>query len=311
MKLIIQIPCYNEENTLPQVINDLPKKLDGIDQIEYLIIDDGSSDKTVEVAKQLGVNHILELGSNHGLAKAFTRGIEYCLKQDADIIVNTDGDNQYKAECIKDIIAPILSNKAEIVVGVRPIEDIEEFSFIKKKLQRFGSSIVRRFSGTDVADTTSGFRAYSAEAAGQLQVFNRYTYTLETIIQAGALDMRIKSVPIAINPKTRESRLISSIPGYISRSIWVILRSYVIYRPFMTFFHASLITGILGLIPCIRFLYFYFQRNGAAGHLQSLLFGAVLLIISFNLFSLGILAHIIGSSRKLTNDILSISRKRK
>ncbi|MDD5459195.1 MAG: glycosyltransferase family 2 protein [Phycisphaerae bacterium] len=235
MKLIIQIPCYNEEATLSDVIKDLPKELDGIEQIEYLVIDDGSSDNTVQIAKKLGVHHILELGSNHGLAKAFTRGINYCLNHGADIIVNTDGDNQYKADCIKNLIKPIIDNQADIVVGARPIEQIEHFSFIKKKLQRLGSSVVRRFSGTNVPDTTSGFRAYSAQAASQLQVFNRYTYTLETIIQAGAMDMRITSVPIDVNDKMRESRLFKSVAGYIWRSVCVILRSYIIYKPFMTF----------------------------------------------------------------------------
>ena len=310
MKLIIQIPCYNEENTLPDVVNDLPKQIDGIDVIEYLVIDDGSSDKTIEVAKELGVHHILGLGSNHGLAKAFTKGINYCLQNGADIIVNTDGDNQYNAEYIKDLIGPILENTADIVIGARPIESIKHFSAIKKKLQRVGSRVVRGFSGTDIPDTTSGFRAYSAEAACQLHVFNRYTYTLETIIQAGAMDMRITSVPIGVNPKTRDSRLMKSLPSYISRSVWVILRSYVIYKPFMTFFYAFLITGIIGLIPCLRFLYYYYAGE-RAGHIQSLLFGVVMLIISFNLLSLGILGHLISANRKLINEQLHISRTQK
>ena len=304
MKLIIQIPCYNEEETLPAVIADLPKQIDGVDEIEYMIIDDGSADKTVEVARHLGVRHIVELGSNRGLATAFKRGIQSCLVNGADIIVNTDGDNQYKAEYIKDLIRPIIDNTADVVIGARPIEQIEHFSLIKKKLQRIGSGFVRRFSGTNVPDTTSGFRAYSADAASQLQVFNRYTYTLETIIQAGALDLRIASVPIDVNEKTRESRLFKSIPGYIARSVCVIIRSYIIYRPFMTFLYASIITGVLGLIPCLRFLYFYFTK-GDSGHMQSLLLGAVLLIISFNLFSLGIIGHIVGSNRKLVNQLTS------
>lgn len=307
MKLIIQIPCYNEEATLPEVIDDLPEQIDGIDAIEYMIIDDGSSDKTVEVAKKLGVHHILELGSNHGLAKAFTKGISHCLENNADVIVNTDGDNQYKAEYIKDLIKPILENKADIVIGARPIETVIEFSWLKKKLQRIGSSVVRGFSGTDVPDTTSGFRAYSAEAASRLQVFNRYTYTLETIIQAGAMDMRIVSVPIEINPKTRNSRLMKSIPGYIARSVAVIIRSYVIYKPFMTFFYAFLLTGIIGLIPCLRFLYYYFAAS-SAGHIQSLLFGIAMLMISFNLLSLGIIGHVIGTNRKLINDLIHLAR---
>ena len=210
MKLIIQIPCYNEEKTLPSVIGDLPRELPGIDKIEYLVIDDGSSDRTVEVAGELGVHHILKLGSNQGLATAFAKGISKAMELGADIIVNTDGDNQYKAEYIKDLIGPIVEGQKDIVIGARPIENIEHFSWTKKKLQQLGSFVVRQFSGTAIADTTSGFRAYSAEAAAKLVVFNRYTYTLETIIQAGHMNMRISSVPIQVNPVTRESRLISS-----------------------------------------------------------------------------------------------------
>ena len=307
MKLIIQVPCYNEESTLPEVVNDLPRQIDGIDVIEYLIIDDGSSDRTVKIAGELGVHHILKLGSNHGLARAFTKGLSYCLQNGADIIVNTDGDNQYKAEYIKNLIGPILENKADIVIGVRPIETVKEFSWVKKKLQRIGSGVVRRFSGTDIPDTTSGFRAYSAEAASRIQVFNRYTYTLETIIQAGAMDMRIVSIPIEINPKTRDSRLMKSIPSYIFRSVLVIMRSYVIYKPFMTFFYAFLITGIVGLIPCLRFLYYYFGQ-GSSGHIQSLLFGIVMLIVSFNMLSLGIIGHIISTNRKLINDLIHLTK---
>jgi glycosyltransferase involved in cell wall biosynthesis len=310
MKLIIQIPCYNEEQTLPAVIADLPQEIRGIDTIEYLIIDDGSKDKTVEVAKSLGIHHILELGSNQGLAKAFMKGIAFSLQQEADIIVNTDGDNQYKAEYIKDLIKPILENKADIVIGARPIEHVKEFSWLKKKLQRLGSWIVRNFSGTDVPDTTSGFRAYSAEAACQIHVFNRYTYTLETIIQAGAMDMRLASISIEVNSKTRESRLMKSIYSYICRSVWVILRSYVIYKPFKTFFYVSIVLGIFGLIPCLRFLYYYLS-GGSAGHIQSLVLGAVLLIIAFNLFSLGIIGHLIGANRKLINEMLYLTRLKK
>lgn len=310
MKLIIQIPCYNEEQTLPEVIADLPREIQGIDAIEYLIIDDGSKDKTVDMAKSLGVHHIVQLGSNQGLAMAFMKGIAFSLQQDADIIVNTDGDNQYKAKYIKDLIKPILENRADIVIGARPIEDVKEFSWLKKKLQRLGSWTVRNFSGTDVPDTTSGFRAYSAEAASQVHVFNRYTYTLETIIQAGTMDMRLTSIPIEVNSKTRESRLMKSIYSYICRSIWVILRSYAIYKPFKTFFYASVIFGVIGLIPCLRFLYYYLA-GGSSGHIQSLLLGTVLQIISFNLFSLGIIGHLIGTNRKLLNEILYSTRLKK
>ena len=303
MKLIIQIPCYNEQDTLGEVIADLPKELPGIDTIEYLVIDDGSSDRTVQVARELGVHHILELGSNHGLAVAFSQGIDTAVELGADIIVNTDGDNQYSAGSIKDLVAPILQGTADIVIGCRAIEDIEHFSWLKKKLQRVGSSVVGRFSGTDIPDTTSGFRAYSAKAASKLIVFNRYTYTLETIIQAGTMNMRIASVPIEVNPKTRESRLISSIPRYISRSATIIVRSYVTYRPFRTFSYAALVAGLIGLLPWLRFLYFWFKGE-RGGHIQSLILGATLLIISFNLFALGILGHVISDNRKLIHDIL-------
>jgi glycosyltransferase involved in cell wall biosynthesis len=308
MKLIIQIPCFNEEKTLPEVVRDLPKELEGVETVEYLVVDDGSTDRTVEVARQLGVHHVLSLGSNHGLATAFLKGIHRCLELGADIIVNTDGDNQYDGHCIQDLIAPIVEGKLDIVVGARPIDNIEHFSWLKKKLQRIGSRVVRQFSRTDIPDTTSGFRAYSAQAAMRLHVFNRYTYTLETIIQAGHMNMRIGHVPIKVNPKTRESRLISSIPHYIWRSVSIILRSYITYRPMRTFFYCSLAPGLLGMAICIRFLYFYLFTSGS-GHLQSLILAAVLLIISALIFALGILADLISANRQLLQESLFIQRK--
>ncbi len=308
MKLIIQIPCYNEEKTLPEVIRDLPRQIDGVDEIEYLIIDDGSDDKTIEVAKELGVHHIVSLGSNRGLAKAFTTGIRRCVDLGADIIVNTDGDNQYQGSCISELVGPIVEGKADITIGCRPIEEIKEFSWIKKKLQRLGSAVVRRFSGTDVPDTTTGFRGYSADAAMRLHVFNRYTYTLETIIQAGAMDMRLCNVPIRVNAKTRSSRLISSVPRYIWRSMTIILRSYVTYKPFRTFLYASLVPGLIGLAYCGRFLYFHFMGQ-PSGHLQSLILAAVLLIIAFNVFALGVLGYLMGTNRRLVNDSLCLMRR--
>jgi glycosyltransferase involved in cell wall biosynthesis len=310
MKLIIQIPCYNEEKTLPAVISDLPRELPGIDVIEYLVIDDGSDDRTIEVAHELGVHHILKLGSNQGLAAAFARGLARSLELEADIIVNTDGDNQYKAEYIKDLIAPIVEGEKDIVVGTRPIHDIEEFSWIKKRLQHLGSFVVRQFSGTDVSDTTSGFRAYSADAAKRLFVFNRYTYTLETIIQAGHMNMRIGHVPIQVNPSTRKSRLISSIPRYIWRSFSIILRSYVTYKPLRTFFYASLVPTIAGLAICLRFLYYFFTEQGS-GHIQSLVLAAILLLIGFHLFTLGIVADLSSANRRLINEILYLERSKK
>jgi len=309
MKLIIQIPCYNEENTLKEVINDLPKELPGVDEIEYLVIDDGSKDKTIQVAQQIGVHHILSLGSNRGLAHAFLAGIQKCLDLGADIIVNTDGDNQYSGHCIGSLIEPVIQGKLDIVVGARPIEEIEHFSWLKKKLQRAGSKIVRRFSGTKIPDTTSGFRAYSADAAMRLYVFNRYTYTLETIIQAGHMNMRIGHVAIKTNAKTRESRLISSIPKYISRSTGIIIRSYITYKPLRTFFYCALIPGLVGIILCARFLYYYFFSASAAGHIQSLILAAVMLIIAFLLMVLGILADLISANRKLIQETLFNARK--
>lgn len=298
MKLIIQIPCYNEEQTLPEVVRDLPTELLGIDVIEYLVIDDGSADRTIEVARELGVHHVLPLGSNQGLANAFLRGIRYGLELGADIIVNTDGDNQYDGHSIGELIKPVVAGKLDIVVGARPIEEIEHFSFLKKRLQRFGSYVVQQFSGTQIPDTTSGFRAYSAEAAMKLHVFNRYTYTLETIIQAGHMNMRIGHVPIGVNPKTRESRLISSIPKYIRRSVSIILRSYITYKPMRTFLYCALLPGLMGFLLCLRFLYYFFFDSGG-GHLQSLILAAILLIIAFHLISLGILADLIGANQKL------------
>jgi glycosyltransferase involved in cell wall biosynthesis len=308
MKLIIQIPCYNEENTLKEVINDLPCQLEGIDVIEYLVIDDGSSDRTVQVARELGVHHVLSLGSNRGLAHAFLAGVQKCLDLGADIIVNTDGDNQYSGHCIGDLIRPVAEGKLDIVIGARPIENIEHFSWLKKKLQRVGSKVVRQFSGTSIPDTTSGFRAYSAKAAMRLHVFNKYTYTLETIIQAGHMKMRIGHVPIKTNAKTRESRLISSIPKYISRSISIIIRSYITYQPFKTFFYCAVVPGIIGVFLCARFLYYYFFGTSAAGHIQSLILAAVMLIIAFNLFMLGIIADLVSANRKLIQETLFNTR---
>jgi glycosyltransferase involved in cell wall biosynthesis len=305
VKLIIQIPCYNEEKTLPEVIADLPREVDQVDTIEYLVIDDGSSDRTVEVARQLGVHHVLSMGSNRGLATAFLAGVRYCLELGADIIVNTDGDNQYQGGCIPELIKPVIAGKLDIVVGARPIEEIAHFSWLKKKLQRFGSRMVRQFSGTDITDTTSGFRAYSAEAAMRLNVFNRYTYTLETIIQAGHMNMRIGHVYIRVNPKTRESRLISSIPHYIWRSGTIILRSYVTYKPLRTFLYLAMFPGLAGV-----FLYFRWLFMGASGRYPSLILASALIIIGVLLLILGILSDIISANRRLIQEDIYLQRKR-
>lgn len=302
MKIIIQIPCYNEEKTLPEVFEDLPKQIPGVDHVEYLVINDGSTDKTLDVARKLGVHHILDLGTNQGLATAFLRGVAKCLELGANIIVNTDGDNQYRADCIKDLVKPIVEGRLDIVVGARPIRDIEHFSWMKKTLQQLGSRVVRQFSDTNIPDATSGFRAYSAEAAMRLHLFNRYTYTLETIIQAGHMNMRIGHVPIQVNPKKRESRLISSIPNYLWRSAAIIVRSYITYKPLRTFCYLSLIPAVFGLAICFRFLYYYLTGNGA-GHIQSIILAMILLLISFYLLVLGILADLLAVNRRLLEDM--------
>jgi len=310
MKLIIQIPCHNEEATLPVVVADLPKHIGGIDTIEVLVIDDGSTDRTVEVARQVGVQHVLRLGAHRGLATAFIRGVQRCLELGADVIVNTDGDNQYQGRGIPDLVAPILAGRAEIVVGARPIESIPHFSARKKRLQRLGSRIVRHFSRTEIPDTTSGFRAYSADAALRLHVFNQYTYTVETIIQAGHLGIPITHVPVAVNPKTRESRLMSSVPSYVWRMISIILRSYVTYKPLRTFCYLALPPGVLGAVLCLRFLLFYLFGPSASGHIQSLILAAVCLLIASHLLALGILADLSHANRHLLQEILFHTRRK-
>ena len=303
MKLIIQIPCYNEQDTLTEVIGELPRELPGVDQIEYLVIDDGSTDRTAEVARQLGVHHVVSLGSNRGLATAFLTGMRRCLELGADIIVNTDGDNQYRGGSIKHLIVPVLEHRADIVVGARPIEMIDHFSWWKKKLQRWGSRVVRKFSGTDLPDTTSGFRAYSAEAALKLHVFNKYTYTLETIIQAGHMNMRITHIPIEVNPKTRDSRLISSIPRYVWLSGSTILRSYLTYKPLRTFAYLSLPPGLIGLGICLWWLIAW-----GSGHIQALLLGVMLILIAFLMVVLGVLSDLMSANRKLIQEVLYNTR---
>jgi glycosyltransferase involved in cell wall biosynthesis len=310
MKLIIQIPCYNEEDSLANVIADLPRQVPGVDQIEYLVIDDGCTDRTVQVAKDAGVHHILSLPTNKGLAIAFLEGIRRCVELGADIIVNTDGDHQYPGKYIPDLIKPILERKAELVIGCRPIEQIEYFSWLKKRLQRIGSYVVRKFSGTDIPDTTSGYRAYSAEAAMKLYVFNPYDYALETIIQAGHMGIKLAHVPITVNPKTRESRLFPSYGYYVRQSAPIILRAYATYKPFRTFCILGSVTGLVGLGLCIRFLYYYFTGRGA-GFIQSLILAAILLLLSFNLFTLAVLSDVITANRKLIHQTLFEIRKKR
>lgn len=308
MKLIIQIPCFNEENTLPLTLRDLPKHIPGIDKIEILVINDGSTDKTVQVAASNGVNHILNFPRKQGLANAFKCGLDKCLELGADIIVNTDGDNQYFGPDIENIVRPILEKKADIVIGRRDIEAIKHFSFVKKLLQRFGSHMVKKLSRVDIPDATSGFRAYSREAALRLNVFSTYTYTIEVIIQAGKKGIPITSVPIRTNAKLRESRLIKSIPSYIIRSVATMLRIYLMYEPLKTFLNIGLMLIVPGALFVARFLYFYFT-NGRSGHVQSLIISAILITVGAGIILLGFLGDIISVNRKLNEEILYRMRK--
>lgn len=308
MKLIIQIPCYNEQYALPITLKSLPKKIKSIDTIEYLIIDDGSTDRTIEIAKKNDVHHIVRLPRHSGLAKAFMKGIEVCLSFGADIIVNIDADNQYCADDIEKLVEPIIENRAEIVVGERPIEKMKDFSKVKKFLQKFGSWVVKIVSGTNIKDAPSGFRAISREAAYLLNVFSKYTYTLETIIQAGLSGITIQSIPIRVNEQLRPSRLIKSIPSYINRSLITILRIFITYKPLRFFTIISLIFLIPGIVLGIRFLYFFIVGNGV-GHVQSLIFAAILIILGVLFGILGLIGDLISKNRRLLEDIQYNLRK--
>ena len=302
MKLIIQIPCLNEAETLEIALNDLPKHIDGIDEIEILIINDGSKDNTVEVAKNWGVNHIVSFPQNKGLAKGFMAGFDACLRLGADIIVNTDADNQYNGEDIEKLVRPILDGEAEIVIGDRPIDETEHFSPLKKKLQHLGSYVVRVASKTDIQDAPSGFRAYSREAALHTNVINNYTYTLETIVQAGRNRMAITHVPIRTNAELRSSRLFSSMFGYVKKSMLTIIRAFMMYRPLVLFSILGAIPFTIGVAIGIRFLVYYFSGNGL-GHTQSLILASTLMMLGFTTFIIGFLADIIAANRKILEDI--------
>ena len=308
MKLIIQIPCYNEAETLEVALNDLPKQIDGIDEIEYLIINDGSKDKTVEVAVNWGVHHVVSFTRNKGLAKGFMAGVEACLRNGADIIVNTDADNQYCGEDIEKLVRPILEGKADIVIGERPIDQTEHFSPLKKKLQHLGSWVVRKASNTDIPDAPSGFRAYSREAALRLNVVNEYTYTLEQIVQAGRNKMAITSVPIRTNGELRPSRLFNSMFGYIKKSMLTIIRAYLMYKPLRFFFFTGLIPMIIGLALGVRYIVFMFMGT-AGGHIQSLILASMTILLGFMCWMIGVQADIIAANRKLLEDIQYCVRK--
>ena len=301
MKLIIQIPCYNEAETLEIALNDLPKHIDGIDEIEYLIINDGSKDNTVDVARHWGVQHVVNFKRNRGLAKGFVAGIDACLRLGADIIVNTDADDQYKGEDIEKLVRPILKGEADIVIGARPIDQTEHFSFMKKKLQHLGSWVVRKASNSSIPDAPSGFRAFSREAAMRLNVVSEYTYTLETIVQAGRERIPMTSVPIRTNKELRPSRLFHSMAGYIKRSVVTIVRSYMMYKPLSFFTRISIPPILIGIVIVIRFLYFFCTGRGD-GHTQSLVLATSLIVLGLNTFIAGLQADMIAANRKILQD---------
>lgn len=304
MKLIIQIPCYNEAETLPITIRDLPRQVPGIDQIELLVIDDGSQDGTAEVARELGVQHLYRFPQRVGLARGFIAGLEVALRAGADIIVNTDADNQYDASCLPSLIAPILEGRAGIVVGDRGVATLVHFSPTKRFLQRIGSWVVQFASGLRVLDATSGFRAYSREAALRITVLSDYSYTLETLIQAGARYLGVAFVPVRTRPQLRESRLMRSIPEYLAQSALTIVRAYAMYQPMRIFAMIGGLMILAGLVPALRFLYFFLVTGDGAGHIQSLIFAAILLILGFQIMLIGLLADLIGFNRKILEDAL-------
>jgi len=308
VKLIIQIPCYNEEATLPQTVRDLPRALPGVDVIEYLVVDDGSTDRTVEAARELGVHHIVRLKQNCGLASAFVVGLETALQAGADIIVNTDADNQYQGADIGQLVQPILEGQADIVVGDRGVAASAYFSPLKRLLQRWGSWVVERAAGISIPDATSGFRAFTREAALRLTVLSDYTYTLETLIQAGARRMAVVYVPIRTNPQTRQSRLISNIPSFLALSVVTIVRFYIMYRPMRVF---TALGGTLlasGVMLGARFLYYYLAGH-EAGKVQSLILAAILTIVGFQVCLIGLIADLVRLNRKMLEEMLYRARR--
>lgn len=307
MKLIVQIPCFNEESTLPQTVADIPRHMPGIDKVEILIIDDGSQDRTIEVARELGIEYIVVNKINMGLARTFRRGLEACLKAGADIVINTDGDNQYCGADIPLLVQPILEGRADMVIGDRQTAKIGHFSPFKKLLQWLGSGVVRKLAGIWVPDTVSGFRAFSREAAIRLNIVSPFSYTIETVIQAGKKDMAVVSVPVRTNPKTRESRLFKSIPKFIERQVSTILRMYAMYQPLKVFVMLGTVLCVVGVIPIARFLYFYIIGTGD-GHIQSLILGGVLLMMGFMSYIAGMVADLISFNRQLLEMLLEKAR---
>lgn len=302
-KLIIQIPCLNEASTLPATVADLPRAVPGIDVVELLVVDDGSRDNTAEVARACGVDHIVRLRRNKGLAAAFMAGIDASLKRGADFIINTDADNQYAGREIPRLLAPLLAGEADIVIGDRNIAELQHMSWRKRQLQRLGSWVVRQVSNTNVPDTTSGFRAYTRDAALRMTVVSEFSYTLESIIQAGKKRMAIAHVPILTNPRTRESRLFDSAFSYIKRSAATIVRIYAMYEPLKVFSYIGATIFFAGFAISLRFLYFYITGTGL-GHLQSLILSAVLMIVGFQVLLIGLVSDVISGNRKLLEDLL-------
>jgi glycosyltransferase involved in cell wall biosynthesis len=309
MKLIIQIPCKDEEEQLPETLATLPREVPGVDVVEWLVVDDGSTDRTVEVARAHGVDHIVRLTNNKGLAAAFEAGLDACLKLGADIVVNTDADNQYDARDIPKLVGPIVAGSADMVIGDREVAGVDHFSPVKKRLQRLGSAVVRGASGTDVPDTTSGFRAYNREAAISMNVVSKYTYTLETIIQAGKMLVALDHVPIRTNETHRESRLFGSMYEYVRRNALAIFRVYTMYEPLKVFMTAAALLGLVAMVIWGRFAYFYVIEDEGSGHVQSLILGAVLFIAAVQLAALGILGDVLAGSRVTQQRILERVRR--
>jgi glycosyltransferase involved in cell wall biosynthesis len=309
MKLIIQIPCYNEEETLPRTLADLPSTLPGVSQIERLVIDDGSTDRTAAIAQAASVEHLIRLPTNQGLARAFAVGLETALQLGADIIVNTDGDNQYKGEDIARLVEPILDQRADLTVGDRGVAKLEHFSPLKRSLQRLGSWVVQQAAGVGIPDATSGFRALNREAALRTLILSEYSYTLETLIQAGASRLTVEYVPVRTNPQTRPSRLMRHLPQYVVQSGLTILRAYTLYRPLRVFLGLGVLLIAGGLLLGLRFLYYFVLAGGAAGHVQSLILAAILLILGFQTWLIGLITDLIGFNRKILEEILYRTRR--
>jgi len=309
MKLIVQIPCLNEEHTLPATVRDIPRAIEGVDEVEILIVDDGSTDRTTEVAREIGVDHIIVNKCNLGLARAFRVGLDECLKRGADIIVNTDGDNQYAGWDIPKLIRPIIEGRADLVVGNRQTGRVKHFSGFKKLLQRIGSHVVRGLAGVDVPDAVSGFRAISREAALKINIVSPFSYTTEMLIQAGKKRMAVVAVPVETNPKTRQSRLFKSIPQFIERQVTTIVRMYAMYQPLRVFFSIGGVFIVVGALPIGRFLYFFLFGEGGAGHIQSLVLGGVFLMMGFIALLIGLIADLINFNRQLVEITLEKVRR--